>query len=320
MVNFITILCIFAASLASANAIERRLVGKPTGMLSPRKKRQLEQTLNYQMEEKVFGKGATKNNEERDLGWYQNMMGGNMSPVYHGYGGYPAYMKSKKDSKSKKGNYGSYSGYGVIAKGKGNGKGMWTGMGGKKSSGTGTAIASDDCRYSKTIVKNPFNDVDEIYCDDDDCEMFITAEHFRFQEFNTNITNSGNTQNPGTLYVWEPQLIEDSDGNVDTSTMTLIQGQCVRTAGVNSTYGAAGQCTFTILDSSGDQLGFSGVLTSIGGTLPVTGGSGTFAGIIGDAHFTVVSIGDQDPFDDAVFYEVELTLGLIVCPAQYLGN
>mmetsp|Transcript_17264 Transcript_17264/g.40678 ORF Transcript_17264/g.40678 Transcript_17264/m.40678 type:complete len:305 (-) Transcript_17264:92-1006(-) len=304
MNNFIAITSFLLASLASVDA-QHRLIGNPTGMLHPGKQRKIEQALNFQRGGLPKGAASSKNEKSasspKEKG--QSKEGGRDLQQWNYHAPTPPmywpYKPYEPDA------YGGYK----------TGKKYWMmGKGGKKTSTPD--YDPDDCRYSHTIVKNPFNDVDELYCDDDDCEMFVSAEHIRLQEFTTvMIAGGGNsTQSLGTTYIWGTQFPEDSEGNPDTS--ATIQGSCLRT-GVDAA--SAGQCSYTIITDVG-QITMSGSIMTNGGNLAITGGSGEFAGVIGDAQFSVVAIGDGDPFDDAAYYDIELTLGLIVCPAQYLGE
>ena len=297
------------ASFASAAAIDK-IIGEPTGKLNYQKKKHLERALQKEMDKKGTNqKSPSKDQRQLYFGSSQKTEGTdkNDRELWY-YPSAPTPYSGKKAAKHNTG--GGYYSHKVYGKGKGKGKG------GKKT--------SDDCHKSPTIVYNPFNDHWEEICDDDDCEMIVTEEHFAFDVASATAGDGS----LGTLYVWESQFIQDSEGN--SSEDTMIQGTCIRTAAAgnstvtDSVLGSSAQCSFTVVAEGVDQVTFGGVISSLqafsmhGQPMAITGGSGHYAGIIGDATIHAVGMGG-DPLDDATRYEILLTVGLIVCPAQYFG-
>ena len=308
-----TVAIVLAASIGAAVGLDH-LIGTPTGKLDYSKKKHLEKSLQNNVENKATAKDGPSMKDEREL--YLGSMP-KKSPMNTKddrelwyYPSAPTPYSGKKAAKHNTG--GGYYSHKVYGKGKGKGKGK----GGKKT--------SDDCHKSPTIVYNPFNDHWEEICDDDDCEMIVTEEHFAFDVASATAGDGS----LGTLYVWESQFIQDSEGN--SSEDTMIQGTCIRTAAAgnstvtDSVLGSSAQCSFTVVAEGVDQVTFGGVISSLqafsmhGQPMAITGGSGHYAGIIGDATIHAVGMGG-DPLDDATRYEILLTVGLIVCPAQYFG-
>ncbi|KAL7562028.1 hypothetical protein ACA910_011073 [Epithemia clementina (nom. ined.)] len=280
---------ILLASLVSVQAIDR-IIGKPTGNLDPRKKRQLESVLKQKNRVPTNVRKEAKDSP-RDLQYqykyYDDYYYESEDYEYgSGIGGYGSgsgngYAKKYDDYVKKYDDY--YPKYGK--------KGGKSGKGGKKKATAKVPIINDNA-----------------------CELFVTEEHFRIPPYNVSISPpDANTSDVGATYIWTNQYLED-DGSRQNLDAT-VTGVCTRTQGYGSE--ASGQCTFTVVDASGnyDQLQFSGVLFGVGGTLLVTGGSGQFVGLIGDATISIYPVGD--PFDDAAFYDVHLVIGLIVCPPQY---
>lgn len=353
MLKFIVIFASLASASAAASRKER-VIGVPTGDLPGWKKRELEQKL-------ILAAGGSG----RRLQYYPQYNDYDYDNGYPSYGypsnGYPynGYMKGKKGKGPGAGagpdNYYPYPqppyvppptpyvssptyvppnsyvppvqpqnpyypAYPADPKKKGK-------KGGKKGGASG--VGPDDCHTANWIVKNPFNDLTYYYCDDDDCEMFITEEKFRMSSADyyipsdftlKNVTNSTIVFSPsltvGSTAIWSNQAITDSRGNTLDA---RLYGSCEKL----SPSAGAWQCTFTLIDGDKNQLTVVGVLPPAGGRLVITGGSGAFAGMIGDAvmipTLLVSSTSGGDAVLDLLFIDVTLTIGYIVCPAQVLN-
>lgn len=152
------------------------------------------------------------------------------------------------------------------------------------------------------------------YFEDDDCEIFIAAEAFSFGSA-SGVIGDGSI---GTQYVWEPQNMQDRD----TSDLidAFFSGYCT----VTSTTPTAGYfCHFVIVNNVGDQMTMAGALLTPDdsllplGTLAITGGTGGMAGVIGDMTIFANPIG-TDALAIASQFDVDVLLGIIVCPSQPL--
>mmetsp|Transcript_2063 Transcript_2063/g.4491 ORF Transcript_2063/g.4491 Transcript_2063/m.4491 type:complete len:343 (-) Transcript_2063:115-1143(-) len=150
--------------------------------------------------------------------------------------------------------------------------------------------------------------------EDEDCELFVAAEAFSFGGYTANVTVEGAT-GIGTQYIWEPAYMQDrySEDLIDA----VFSGYCILTSSLS------GYCHFVIVNNSGDQITMSGTLTtptsstSPAGTIAITGGTGSMAGVIGEAEVFANPIG-TNVFELATRFDVDVVLGVIVCKPQAL--
>lgn len=159
---------------------------------------------------------------------------------------------------------------------------------------------------------------DKVFTDDiledADCELFVAAEAFSFGSYTANVTIAG-AGGVGDQYIWEPEYMQDrhSSDLIDA----FFSGYCIMTSM------SAGYCNFVIVNNMGEQITMAGTLgtptSSLqpAGTLAITGGTGSMAGVIGEAEVYGSPIG-SNIFQLATRFDVDVTLGVIVCKPQPL--
>lgn len=150
--------------------------------------------------------------------------------------------------------------------------------------------------------------------EDEDCELFVAAEAFSFGKYDVNVTVTG-SDGTGDEYIWNPDYMQDRSSSdlIDAK----LSGYCIMTSALDAF------CNFVIVNNVGDQITMAGTLTTpssaleSGGTLALTGGTGAMAGVIGEATFFANPIG-KNFLDIATRFDVDVTLGIIVCRPQKL--
>lgn len=171
----------------------------------------------------------------------------------------------------------------------------------------------DDDEYEGDDMESTYG----LTFDDDDCELVTVEDAFTFPSAtfflapDTTDTTEGTPTLPGTVYLWDDEVVESQTAGNSTT----VSGVCTRTS---SSLG--GICNLVFSDAIEDiQITVNGFLSSPnGGALAITGGTGDLLSNIGQMDFTPTygntTVADEDVFLDSLEFQVNMELGIIICP------
>lgn len=189
----------------------------------------------------------------------------------------------------------------------------------------------NNMKSSKTSYEPRVGDIaflDEDFFEDgffdgeDDCELVRLNDTFSINSADlylapdTTLTAAGDPQLPGTVFIFENQPILEPDGSTEIDG-TMVSGTCTRTT-MGGT--AGGLCNLVFVDDDGFSITIMGSVFGEGGSVAIVGGTGGMVGVTGEMNVQAVFSNETatvDIFLDAERYEVEMQLGLIVCPEHY---